>query len=62
MDARFYPEEERREYSLVRNGKIVVKATDKTIAEKWLEKQLEEGYENSYIVENLEKDDTCILI
>lgn len=60
MDARFYPKYERREYSLVRDGEVVVKSTDKEIAEKWLEKQLNEGYD-AYIVENLEKEDTCIL-
>ncbi len=61
MDARFYPKREWKEYSLIDNGKVIVKATDKEIAMKWLEQQKEKGNETACIAENLEKEDTCIL-
>lgn len=61
MDARFYPKYEWKKYSLVDNGEVVVKVTDKEIAMKWLEQEKEKGNETACIVENLDKEDTCIL-
>ena len=61
MDARFYPKYEWKEYSLVDNGEVIVKATDREIAKKWLEQEKEKGNETACIIENLDKEDTCIL-
>ena len=55
MDARFYPKYEGKGYSLISDGEVVVKLTDKEIAMKWLEQQKEKGNETACIVENLEK-------
>lgn len=55
-----YPVSEFRCYSMVKDGEVVVESADKLIAEKWLERQKNNGVEDVYIVENLNKKDTVI--
>ncbi len=43
LDERYFPKTEKRYYSLIENGEVVVGVVDKDIAEKWLERKLEEG-------------------
>ena len=62
MKERMHPMYEWRYYSLVVDGEIVAGSVDKLIAEKWLNQQLEKGNDTAFIVENLEKNDTCIFI
>ena len=50
LDERYYKEEETKYYSLLENGEVIVGAVDKKIAEKWLERKLEEGANDVAII------------
>lgn len=50
FDERYYKEEETKYYSLLENGEVIVGAVDKKIAEKWLERKLEEGANDVAII------------
>lgn len=68
LDERYFQKTEKRYYSLIENGEVVVGVVDKDIAEKWLERKLEIGssdvaimpipkeYVSEEVIEDVETD------